>query len=104
MAVTPVNPPSQSQVRRVPCCACSVGGSPMVSDAGRVWVGNVQFFGALAVGALILVCTAVVMTERPVWMVGEEPPLGMLRPFSEPAPPQPVYSQAQLKKMATMGE
>ena len=63
-----------------------------------------QFFGALAVGALILVCTAVVMTERPVWMVGEEPPLGMLRPFSEPAPPQPVYSQAQLKKMATMGE
>jgi len=75
MAGTPVNAPSQS-----------------------------QFFGALAVGALILVCTAVVMTERPVWMVGEEPPLGMLRPFTEPAPPQAVYSQAQLKKMATMGE
>jgi hypothetical protein len=37
-------------------------------------------------------------------MVGEEPPLGMLRPFSEPAPPQPVYTQEQLKKMATMGE
>jgi hypothetical protein len=30
-----------------------------------------QFFGALAVGVFILLCTAVVMTERPVWMVGE---------------------------------
>ena len=63
-----------------------------------------QFFGALMVAALILVCTAVVMTDRPVWMVGEEPPMGMLRPFSEPAPAQPVYTQDQLKAMATMGE
>lgn len=63
-----------------------------------------QFFGALAVAALILVCTAVVMTDRPVWMVGEEPPMNFLRPFSEPPPAQPVYTQAQLKKMATMGE
>jgi len=46
----------------------------------------------------------VVMTDRPVWMVGEEPPMNFLRPFSEPPPPQPVYTQAQLKKMATMGE
>lgn len=30
--------------------------------------------------------------------------MGMLRPFSEPPAPQPVYTQAQLKKMATMGE
>ena len=44
------------------------------------------------------------MTERPVWMVGEEPPMNYLRPFSEPPPSQPVYTQAQLKKMATMGE
>ena len=63
-----------------------------------------QFFGALMVAALILVCTAVVMTDRPVWMVGEEPPMGMLRPFSEPAPAQPVYTQDQLKAMATMGK
>ena len=63
-----------------------------------------QFFGALAVAALILICTAVVMTERPVWLGGEEPPMNSLRPFSEPPPSQPVYTQAQLKKMATMGE
>lgn len=30
--------------------------------------------------------------------------MNFLRPFSEPPPPQPVYTQAQLKKMATMGE
>ena len=65
---------------------------------------HVQFFGALMVACLILVCTAVVMTDRPVWMVGEEPPMNFLRPFSEPPPAQPVYTQAQLKKMATMGK
>ena len=37
-------------------------------------------------------------------MVGEEAPMNYLRPFSEPPPSQPVYTQAQLKKMATMGE
>uniref|UniRef100_A0A7S0HJB0 Uncharacterized protein n=1 Tax=Hanusia phi TaxID=3032 RepID=A0A7S0HJB0_9CRYP len=74
MAATPMNPPSQS-----------------------------QFFGALAVAALVLVCTAVVMTERPVWMVGQEPPLGILRPFTAPAPSEPVYTAAQLREMATAG-
>lgn len=74
MAVTPVSSPSQA-----------------------------QFFGALAVGALVLVCTAVVMTQRPVWMVGEEPSLGVLRPFSETAEPRQTYSQAQLKAIATEG-
>eukprot|EP00286_Rhodomonas_abbreviata_P022920 CAMPEP_0181315808 /NCGR_PEP_ID=MMETSP1101-20121128/15568_1 /TAXON_ID=46948 /ORGANISM="Rhodomonas abbreviata, Strain Caron Lab Isolate" /LENGTH=336 /DNA_ID=CAMNT_0023423031 /DNA_START=11 /DNA_END=1021 /DNA_ORIENTATION=- len=74
MAVTPVKSPSQA-----------------------------QFFGALAVGALILVCTAVIMTQRPVWMVGEEPSLGVLRPFSETTAPKQVYTPQQLKRIATEG-
>eukprot|EP00281_Chroomonas_sp_CCMP1168_P035656 CAMPEP_0206250854 /NCGR_PEP_ID=MMETSP0047_2-20121206/21703_1 /ASSEMBLY_ACC=CAM_ASM_000192 /TAXON_ID=195065 /ORGANISM="Chroomonas mesostigmatica_cf, Strain CCMP1168" /LENGTH=319 /DNA_ID=CAMNT_0053676749 /DNA_START=25 /DNA_END=985 /DNA_ORIENTATION=- len=62
-----------------------------------------QFFGALLVASVILVGSAVVLTERPVWMNGAEPSFGVLRPFSEPAPPPKVYTPKQLKAMATRG-
>lgn len=82
----------------VRACAKACNSTRSLLTAG----GFLQFFGGLAVAALILLCTAVVMTERPVWMVGEEAPMNYLRPFTEPEAPAPVYSQAQLKQMATM--
>lgn len=36
-------------------------------------------------------------------MCVQEPSFGVLRPFTEAAPPPPVYTPAQLKKMATAG-
>lgn len=33
----------------------------------------------------------------------QEPSMGILRPFSEPAPPPRVFTSEQLKRMATRG-
>mmetsp|Transcript_3515 Transcript_3515/g.10220 ORF Transcript_3515/g.10220 Transcript_3515/m.10220 type:complete len:304 (-) Transcript_3515:443-1354(-) len=71
MAVTPLGPPSQA-----------------------------QFFGVVALGGIILVVTAAFMTQKPIWMTGQEPSLGVLRPFTEAPPPPPVFTAAQLKKIA----
>jgi hypothetical protein len=78
-----------------------------------------QFFGVVAVGAIVLVFTAALMTQKPVWMTGQvrfeidpnllfvcwcsrfiipewrvpfsqEASLGILRPFTEAPPPPPV--------------
>ena len=38
-----------------------------------------------------------------VFVCLQEPSFGVLRPFTEPAPPAPVYTPEQLKKMATAG-
>jgi len=40
------------------------------------------------------------MTQKPVWMTGQEASLGILRPFTEAPPPPPVFTSAQLKRIA----
>jgi len=40
------------------------------------------------------------MTQKPVWMTGQESSLGILRPFTEAPLPPPVFTSAQLKRIA----
>jgi hypothetical protein len=64
-----------------------------------MWRG--QFFSALSVFALVLVCTSVFMTQKPPWMEGKEADLGVSSPFIGPDPSdQPYnYNDRQMRDM-----
>ena len=62
-----------------------------------------QFFTALSVFALVLVCTSVFMTQKPPWMEGKEADLGVSSPFLAPnagAGSEPyMYNDPQMRDM-----
>lgn len=60
-----------------------------------------QFFTALSVFALVLVCTSVFMTQKPPWMEGQEADLGISSPFIGPdASSEPYkYNDPQMTDM-----
>ena len=60
-----------------------------------------QFFTALSVFALVLVCTSVFMTQKPPWMEGKEADLGISSPFVGPgAGSEPyMYNDPQMRDM-----
>jgi len=60
-----------------------------------------QFFSALSVFALVLVCTSVFMTQKPPWMEGQEADLGISSPFIGPdASSKPYrYNDPQMTDM-----
>jgi len=61
-----------------------------------------QFFTALSVFALVLVCTSVFMTQKPPWMEGKEADLGISSPFIAPSAggSEPyMYTDPQMRDM-----
>ena len=58
-----------------------------------------QFFTAVSVFALVLVCTSVFMTQKPPWMEGKEADLGVSSPFIPPDAPAYLYNDEQMRDM-----
>jgi hypothetical protein len=75
---------------RTRCRSCPRLTQPAAAAAAPAW--RAQFFTALSVFALVLVCTSVFMTQKPPWMEGKEADLGISSPFIGPDPSSQPYN------------